>query len=188
MARGLIWQNVRLFLSLVFVCFTVGCAAGTARQSWIASQGGVCDCTEVRRARAVANALGVGTAHRSIEVHVLAREDLAAYSWPDGAVFVTRGLVRQLDDQELAAAIAHELGHLEGNLPVALKGNGAGLQIEERADDNGVELLRKGGAPASAMPRMLRKIVNQNGLTPAVRSQIQERIRRLEQSDHERAK
>ena len=40
---------------------------------------------------------------------------VTAYGWRGGNLFLTRGLVDVMDDDELAAAVAHELGHLLGD-------------------------------------------------------------------------
>jgi predicted Zn-dependent protease len=92
---------------------------------------------------------------------VTSRADVGAWAWPDGRIEVAKGLVDRLDDQELAAALAHELGHLidGGHLaagPHALDG-GAG-DLERRADRVGCAMLVRQGVPAAAMPRMLAKV------------------------------
>jgi len=92
---------------------------------------------------------------------VTSRADAGAWAWPDGQIEVAKGLVDRLDDQELAAALAHELGHLVdgGHLdagPHALDG-GAG-DLERRADRIGCAMLVRHGVPAAAMPRMLAKV------------------------------
>jgi predicted Zn-dependent protease len=89
---------------------------------------------------------------------VTPRRDLGAWAWPDGRIEVSRALVDRLDDDELRAAIAHELGHLidRGHLhgaPKALAGEAADL--ERRADRIACTLLCNGGVPVDAMGRML---------------------------------
>ena len=92
---------------------------------------------------------------------VTARADVGAWAWPDGRIEVSRTLVDRLDDHELAAALAHELGHLldGGHLPAvphALEGGGGDL--ERRADRVGCGVLLRHGIPGAAMPRMLAKV------------------------------
>jgi hypothetical protein len=91
---------------------------------------------------------------------VTSRADVGAWAWPDGRIEVAKGMVDRLDDQELAAALAHELGHLidGGHLdgPHALDG-GAG-DLERRADRVGCAMLMRHGVPAAALPRMLAKV------------------------------
>ncbi len=88
-----------------------------------------------------------------------ARRGLAAFAWPDGSVLVTRDLVDLLDDEQLAAAIAHEIGHLldDGHLaaPAALADAPADDEPERRADRTGCRLLAEAGRSPDAMPRML---------------------------------
>ena len=52
------------------------------------------------------------------------RKGLGARAWPDGRIEVSRALIDRLDDEELAAVLAHELGHLldGGHLPVSTAG------------------------------------------------------------------
>jgi Zn-dependent protease with chaperone function len=40
------------------------------------------------------------------------RRGLGAWAWPGGRIEVSRALIDRLDDEQLAAALAHELGHL----------------------------------------------------------------------------
>jgi Zn-dependent protease with chaperone function len=98
-----------------------------------------------------------------IEWGVSARDGLGAWSWPCGRVHVSRALVDLLDDEELAAALAHELGHLLDrghlpNVPRALRGVPGGNDLELRADRIGCDLLARRGVPLDAMPRMLAKV------------------------------
>ena len=111
----------------------------------------------------------------------------AAYGWPDGRLLLTRGLVRLLDDDELAAAVAHELGHLldDGHLheaaPAAALG-GVGVDAEARADAAGVRLLGGAGLPADAMPRMLEKVARADGTSDGSARRLMERVLRLREA------
>lgn len=91
------------------------------------------------------------------------RGDLGAWTWPDGRIRVSRALVDLLDDDELRAALAHEVGHLvdgghvaEG--PAALSGAHDAAGSEVRADVVGCRLLRAHGTSPDALPRMLRHV------------------------------
>lgn len=86
------------------------------------------------------------------------REEFGAWAWPEGRIAVSPALVDHLDDDALAAALAHELGHLldGGHLratPHAL--DGAGEDVERRADRIACCLLARRGVPGEAMARML---------------------------------
>ena len=149
----------------------IGCAGRTAVTApdalWIARHRGLC--TEgAARADAALSRL-TGASHGSgLRVATLADERPVAYAWPDGSIFVSRGLLSLLDDEELAAAIAHEVGHLMNDghfrLAASLAGHRApraaiaGGDIESRADAAGVKLLRRRRLPPQAMQRMLVKV------------------------------
>jgi Zn-dependent protease with chaperone function len=90
------------------------------------------------------------------------RTEVGAWAWPDRRIRVSRALVDLLDDNELAAALGHELGHLldRGDLPappVALLGGSGGDDLEVRADQIGCRLLAARGI-APAMAEMLAKV------------------------------
>ncbi len=91
------------------------------------------------------------------------RKEVGAWAWPDRRVRVSRALVDLLDDDELTAALAHELGHLldRGDLPsppAALIGGASGDDPELRADQIGRRLVEASGRSPDAMARMLAKI------------------------------
>lgn len=115
---------------------------------------------------------GSMTADERIDVGLSTRDGLGAWSWPDGRIRVSRALVDALDDDELRAAIAHEIGHLLDAGAVADKasalagtaGSGSGRHdassIETRADALACGLLRAHGADVAALPRMLRAVAS----------------------------
>jgi predicted Zn-dependent protease len=67
-----------------------------------------------RRAQAVGVKLAAVSDRQDIVYHydVLADKDLNAMAFPGGYVFVNEGLVRILNDDELAYVIGHETGHV----------------------------------------------------------------------------
>jgi Zn-dependent protease with chaperone function len=94
---------------------------------------------------------------------VLSRRDgLGAWAHRRGRIEVTPALVDLLDDDELAAAVAHELGHLV--LGQQRRGEAAALagstseRREHEADAVGCRLLAASGRPPDALPRMLRRL------------------------------
>jgi hypothetical protein len=94
--------------------------------------------------------------------------EVGAWAWPDRRIRVSRALVDLLDDDELAAALGHELGHLldRGDLPappVALLGGSGGDDLEARADQIGCRLLAARGLASDAMARMLAKVAARGG-------------------------
>lgn len=111
-----------------------------------------------------------------------------AYAWPSGKIYVTRGLVEILADDELAAAVAHEFGHLLGNgnmpPPASLRGcaKEKARDEESRADALGVQLLRVSGFDPQAMTWMLAKLAADPSLSEHCRASILQRKERLSSS------
>ena len=68
----------------------------------------------------IGNRMAQVSDRRDIIYHfiVLDSPDLNAFALPGGYVYVTRGLLDKLDESELAALLAHELGHLSLKHPV----------------------------------------------------------------------
>ena len=98
-----------LFLSMLAV--VAGCATSEVRQSEAEGHQFSDDDRKIRL-------LSVG---KRFEPHVLPGcchyeiadgSNAGAFAWPDGRIRVTRGLIDLLNDEELAAAVAHEIGHL----------------------------------------------------------------------------
>ena len=160
----------------------LGCSESRSIRAWTANQGGVLlDARQARVERVARTVLPPGTPG-AVTVRILDSADPTAFSWPNGQVFVTRGLVDLLDDQELAAAIAHELGHLVGDgllkhAPVAaLRGCCKDFDAEARADAIGVNLLRDRNLPAHSMAGMLERVRASGSLPPSCREAIGHRI------------
>lgn len=179
--------RVSLTTALTCLAFSVtfgGCVGGGAAMSqWVKDQGGV-DVTpqRVRRAQGVADRLAAGNPELKVRVCVLAMRAPSAFSWPDHSVFVTRGLLDRATDDELAAAIAHELGHLlnDGHAHAAFGLHGdQHLDAEARADATGVELLAARNISATAMPTMLAKVRDGGNLPEFRRQALRQRIELL---------
>src|SRR5690606_35172182 len=60
---------------------------------------------------------------------VMASDELNALALPGGAIVVTRGLLDQVDDAELAFVLAHELAHLEHRDNLRAIGRGLVLTV-----------------------------------------------------------
>jgi predicted Zn-dependent protease len=117
----------------------------------------------------------------AVRVRVSRSGRAGAFSWPDGTVELTSDLVERLDEDELAAAIAHELGHIIEGRPrgaaSALSGrSGSPDDAEARADRFATRLLARAGYDPSAMSRTLTKVMNTPGMTPACRARLADRI------------
>lgn len=156
-------------LSLVLFCPLLspagGCSTAHAPAKWVRSQGGLLSGDAQPRAQQIADRLAADRPALHVDVSVLDTSGMSAFSWPDRRVFITRGLVERVDDGELAAAIAHELGHLIDDhhvgpsALVGLRGCGRGLiDAEARADELGSQILESKGMSRSAMARLLAKV------------------------------
>jgi len=153
---------VRRLLALLPLLLAAACASAPrgeapAWQRWSATHGGVLGPAEAgsayARAEAALTRIAGACACEHARVRVLDDSEPAAFAFRDGSLFVTRGLVALLDDGELSAALAHEVGHL------TRRGDGLpGPEAERLADRLGAELLRASGLSPELMPRMLRRL------------------------------
>ncbi|HEX8910782.1 MAG TPA: M48 family metalloprotease [Humisphaera sp.] len=184
-----------LILLATAASFAAGCgssrpvaSAPSAVDRWVDRQGGMLACPD-RQARLDRAVAALGRPDLTcLRTYVLGTDRPAAYSWPDGRVFVSRGLVDLLDDAELAAAIAHECGHLiaDGHVaatpPTALTGKPAhacGGDAEVAADREGVALLRAANIDPAALARVLAKLGADARLDAGIRQQVRERAELL---------
>jgi predicted Zn-dependent protease len=152
---------------LLLVCGLAlgGCASGVCNPvarvaAWSQDEGGEVADARVERVRAIGEGLAEKASCTGVTFHVLRNTGITAYSWPTGEVFMTSGLVDRASDDELAAAIAHELGHLvagrEGK--ASLRGINAPLEVEQQADAIGCELLQASGRSPKSLVSMLQKV------------------------------
>lgn len=97
-----------------------------------------------------------------LEVTLSPRAGFGAWAWPHGPIQVSRDLVDLVDDEELAAVIAHELGHIQNDrhcsgATASLDGS-SDLDVESRADEAGCRMLRMAGIEPAATIRLLDKL------------------------------
>ena len=171
-----------LVISGCFATLSLGCGSIGDQSTWVKAQGGLVSDSHQRRAEAACALLGRPVEGRP-QVYALNSDSVGAYSWPNGNIFVTRGLVDLLNDQELAAAIAHEMGHLlnDGHLHAvaSLRGCCVSPDAEVRADATGMELLRSRGISATSMVTMLQKVRASLPASSSCRDAIKARIELL---------
>jgi hypothetical protein len=103
-----------------------------------------------------------------LDVELAARTDAGAWAWRDGRIRVSLALVEALDDEQLAAALAHELAHLDERPRTgvtAITGTERHLDAEVAADRAGCALLAaRGIPPRRAMIGMLLRLELTAGL------------------------
>jgi predicted Zn-dependent protease len=182
---------VRLLLALLAAtaCGLLDPDSGTAAEAEVARfirrHGGVQGGELRARLDRVARPLLADPSFAGTRVGVLATDAVAAYAWPSRIILVTRGLLAVADEEQLAAAVAHELGHLvDGHhlsTRAALRGAAAGDDAEQRADVFATALLAAHHLPETAMARLL-CVVRAAARLPADQvAQLDARIRRLAQ-------
>lgn len=158
-------------------------AVTTDVERWVAARGALLTGPAQERAERVLRSVHPCVDVTPVRVHVLGSRHVGAFAWPQGDVVVTTGLLEVLDDDELAAALAHELGHLlsEGHLGSAatLIGRVSHDEAESAADEIGIRLLSAGGRHAEAMVRMLSKVQGAVGRDHATFPALERRVRRL---------
>jgi predicted Zn-dependent protease len=171
---------------LLLVCGTLtGCAQSPPApvQGWLRAHGGVLADSRQPRAVWALMSLPLAQAGQTLRIAVVDSDKLGAFAWPSGEIFITRALIDLLDDDELAAAVAHKTGHLlsDGHLarPLALDGCASDADAETAADLLASELLQTAGLPQDALPRLLRKVADDPRTVGSCRDDLTRRISRL---------
>jgi hypothetical protein len=175
-----------ILIGLILMCCgcstTTSASAKAAPASWVHEHGGIHQGPEVQRAELAASRFA-GVINNPVRVAVLASDQPAAWSWPEGQIFLTAGLVRALDDDQIVAVIGHELGHLlcagHASTTVALVGIEPNRDLEIAADLTCLRLLDRTGTPRSSLRTALCNVLSRNDLSDALRAQLVSRIDRL---------
>jgi Zn-dependent protease with chaperone function len=176
---------MRLVLMLSLAVAAAGCGS-TSRKQWVSAQGGVVSDSRQARVERAAERISssCGLCKSVLRPQVLDRSGPAAYSFKDGSVFVSRGLVDLLDDDELLAAVAHEAGHLINDKHMtgfaALRGAAVHGDGEHAADQAGCRVLAACGMQPSLMSRMLRKVALSENTPLSIRNAMLDRVTLLE--------
>jgi Zn-dependent protease with chaperone function len=160
-----------------------GCGvAENGQAAWVRLSGGELADARQLRADRLAQRILAQCAGQCITVRVVDTETIGAYAWPSGHIFLSRGLLDCMDDEEVSAALAHELGHLlsDGHLRsvAGLKGGEANgdLDCESRADQLGMQLLVVAHISPQAMTSMLRKVSTSPGISRACQERLVHRM------------
>ncbi len=97
--------------------------------------------------------------------HLLASDQINAFSLPGGLIYITRGLYERIgtSDQVLAAVLAHEMAHVHhgDSLKPRCGSRHSALNREREADRVGMHILAESGYPAESMVHLLRLIADQ---------------------------
>ncbi|MBC7782685.1 MAG: M48 family metalloprotease [Burkholderiales bacterium] len=135
---------------------------------WIDRNGGLASGPDVDRLRRAAAPI-VAAGGVPVRLSVVATPALGAWSWPDGSIFVSRGLLHIVTDAELAAIVGHEIGHLSTQTGAtrqgALSETSGDLATESAADEFAVRLLDRNHLPKTAMRTALQKLLSLSDAT-----------------------
>ncbi len=111
-----------------------------------------------------------------LEIH--RNDDLGAFAWPGGRIAVS-GTLAAGDEALLAAALAHEIGHLltDGSLcePHGVESLAGSGDAEVQADAIAQQLLIKAGYGPGALPRLLRRVILDSS-SPTLRHALDRRV------------
>lgn len=153
----------------------------TVWEKWALREGGFASQSAHERAQAALNVLQYSS--QNARVYVLESPGAAAYAWPDGSIFLTSALLDILEPQEIAAVIAHELGHLcdrpRPSHASALLGKAQRLDDESRADEFACDLLQSSGLAPLALASALRKVQLAPGISDQQRQSLLDRVSRI---------
>jgi predicted Zn-dependent protease len=136
-----------------------------------------------RLAQRLTSASGLKISYRLYIEHYA---QVNAYSAPDGRIIVTQGLLRSITtEEEVAAAIAHEMGHLiVGMKPKSIRGFTMVGNGEFTADKLGIQTLEKAGINPLCLASMLETVLQSDGavLPKSQVRQINDRIHKIEKT------
>lgn len=180
-------NRIGLLSGLLCALLAGGCAAGGeafARDSWTKRQGGISAGDKSIPLTGAVERLQIACPLIKLHVHVLEKNDLSAYVWPDGHIYVSRELAARATEEQLAAAMAHEIGHLLDKQntppPSALAPHFTAEDLREyRADQLGRALLVKAGYSDKHMASLLRLIQADPTNSPELCARIARRLDRL---------
>lgn len=169
----------QLFSIPLFLLVLGGCVA--SHRSHANGLGPLQSRCEAARAR-----LGANPCER-LGVIVLNNPAPGAYAYPSGKLCVTSGLLEMASEDELAAALAHELGHLydRGHLepPFALSGEGVEQHdMESRADSVAIKLLIRRNIAPGSLVSLLEKVAHHPATRASARATLIERLSTLRAS------
>lgn len=171
-----------IFRHLAITCLALcllGCSSQPPRLAWTQERGGLLH--DHRQAR-LSDLGGRVAADLALlcRYYVLNSTQACAYAWADGSIYVSRSLMDALDDDELIAVVAHELGHLLADRhvtpPAGLRGRHGFADAEQAADAVAVQILQRIDVRPGALASALRRVAASDGLSADTRRAIEERV------------
>jgi Peptidase family M48 len=177
------WRFIMVMVLVGLVLSAAGCAEGLTSSAQIRPVEGAPDPgPRIERLRTALGAVDASQFQLVVEPGLRPQ----AHGWKDGRIAVSMGLLQLLDDDELAAALAHEIGHLiaDGRVQTqfGLDGCRRDPDAECAADAIGSRLLLASGIPADAMVGMLAKVRDAQALGSPCRTAMSRRIARLQEA------
>ncbi len=174
---------------ILLILMLGGCAGGSGNggfpaveSRWLVRHGGLINGPQKARAQRLCNRICRGWIDTPVHVRIVDSRQLGAWSWSDGDVYLTLGLTSHLNNKELAAAIAHELGHLINSksvvCPYALGSAHEQLGIEFAADLTGARVLAAHGIAPQNLVSVIR-LLNRRSSNESLRKSLQSRIHLL---------
>ena len=174
---------------ILFLLVLSGCTSGMSggnmqavESGWILQHGGVVKDAQQSRAQRLCNRLCNGWINNTVRVRIIDSQRLGAWTWPDRDIYISLGLVSHLNNGELSAAIAHEMGHLINSravqCPYALGRSGEKLGIEAGADLTGSRVLVAHGISPQNLIRVL-QLLYRCSSNVSLRNSLQSRIHAL---------
>jgi Zn-dependent protease with chaperone function len=177
----------------LFSLAAAGCSATSSTQLTNSGPTSLLDHSRQARVESALAAVRPATGLPAIALHITTSTEPTAFSWSSGCIYISRGLVDLVDDNELSAVLAHEFGHLLkapashrklGAAVSSLHGATSSIETECRADAVGVELLRNAGVPARSMATMLEKVRLATHRTPSCNSDLSRRVELLRSANN----
>lgn len=174
-----------VLIGLAGIAGMTGCSAGSPGEQarWVRSAGEISSCpTALARLESACGPL-IASAGVPVKLHVIHSPCLGAWSWPGGNVYVAAPLLPLLTDDELAAVVGHEIGHLVRESPLhtqaALASGASHGDVESACDAIARTLLLHIGSDPSAMRSALLKLAHHPATPAATRTSLHRRAARL---------
>ncbi|MAX27503.1 MAG: hypothetical protein CMJ19_23655 [Phycisphaeraceae bacterium] len=184
------WQFSILFsIMLLTGCSTIGQTPDVIshHKKWALQHGGILVDQRHQRLNQTCHRLAPACHDIVIDPHVLDSNNLAAYSWPNGELYVTRGMIDAASPDELASVVAHEIGHLiahhnHSDATTMLLGQKHDVNPEIQSDALGCRILAACNISTTAMLHTLQKVKQSTPTHDPAHALLNQRILRL-QSD-----